>query len=179
MNSQLVLVHNTIQVLNNLSLANTRIANPTGLPSNIICKKGNLPQSSLQILNSVPNLKVSPISPQSCVVTLTGSTNPTCSGLCNGTATFDLSGCTNSPYQIQWLNTDLSAPCQVLPPAVDFGDNYTSSTYSVNALCGCGTQYTVLFENMLGEQFAVAVSIINPIPTFLTFSQTQPNCNGV
>lgn len=179
LNSQLVLVHNTIQVLNNLSLANTQITNPTVLPSNIICKKGNLPQSSLQILNSVPNLKVSPISPQSCVVTLTGSTNPTCSGLCNGTATFDLSGCTNSPYQIQWLNTDMSAPCQVLPPAVDFGDNYTSPTYSVNALCGCGTQYTVLFENMLGEQFAVAVSIINPIPTFLTFSQTQPNCNGV
>ena len=178
-NSNIELVFNTIQVLNTVDIVNSQFSNTSLYKSNLICQKNNIPTSVLNSLLGVSHLSVSKISPQSCIVTLTGSTNPTCSGLCNGTATFNLSGCTNSPYQIQWLNTDMSAPCQILPPAVDFSDNYTSSTYSVGSLCGCGTVYSVLFENFLGEQFVVAVPIFNPPPTFLSFSSTQPNCNGV
>lgn len=177
-NSQIQLSQNTFQVSQNIFINNSQFSNPSTLKTNIICQKSSLPQISLQALLNVSNLKVTQITPQACTIVLSGSTNPTCSGLCNGTATFNLSGCTNAPYAIQWLNTDPSGPCQTLPTAVDFSDNFTSPTYTVNGLCGCGTQYTVLFENSNGEQFAVQVAIINPAPTLLAFSQTQPTCNG-
>ncbi len=172
------LQNNTFQISQNLTLNNVQITNTSGVKSNIICQKNTLPTTVLTHLSSVPNLKLSQLTPQACIVTLTNSTNPTCSGACDGTATFNLSGCTNAPYSIQWLNTDPSTPCQTLPPAVDFSDNFTSTTYTVGNLCGCGTQYIVLFENSLGEQAAVQVSIINPAATLLSFSKVLPNCNG-
>lgn len=174
-NCQLNLSNNTFQISDQITISNSTIQN-SGTKSNIICRKNTLAASVLNTLTGVTNLSVSPLAPQACTVALTSFSNPTCSGLCNGTAVFNLSGCTNPPYVIQWLNTDPSGPCQTLPPAEG---GYSASTYSVNALCGCGTQYTVLFENAIGEQYAVQVSIINPAATLLAFSTTQPTCNGL
>ena len=175
-NAQLELNSNIIQSLNLVDIKNSNITNNTTLKTKWICKKSLLSINESAELNAVPNLVLSPLAPTSGSVTLTGSTNPTCSGLCNGTATFNLSGFSNPPYVIQWVNVDPSPPCQVLPPAVS---SYAGSTYSVNTLCGCGTQYSVLFENSIGEIVVVQVGIINPTATLLSFSQTQPTCNGL
>lgn len=100
--------------------------------------------------------------PSSCIFTLVGYTNPSAFGLCDGTATISLAGCTNPPYQIQWINTNPNPACQTLPPNET---NFTGTTYSVNTLCGCGTSYNVLVENSIGEQAAIPVAIYNPAPT--------------
>ena len=176
LNAQLELINNTIQAIGFVDVINSRIVNNTTAKSLLICNKTTLNSTEQSELNTVNNLRVGPVSPTACIVTLVSSTNPTCSGLCNGTAVFNLAGCTNPPYTIQWLNADPSPPCQVLPPAEGA---YAGSTYSVNTLCGCGTQYAVLFENSVGEQFVVQVSITNPAATLLSFSQTQPTCNGL
>lgn len=176
-NASVTFDNTTIQAKNSLiSQQNTSVAANPAKTNRLIVDKSKLSQSQLSLLNNVSGLQLKGISPQSCVVTLTSSTNPTCFGNCDGKAVFNLSGCTNPPYIIQWLNADPSAPCQQLPPAELA---WPSATYSVNTLCGCGTQYTVLFENALGEQFAVQVSIVNPSATLLTFSSTMPTCNGL
>ncbi len=97
-----------------------------------------------------------------CSITLVGSSNPTAFNLCNGTMTISLTNCTNPPYQIQWINTNPSPACQTLPPTES---NFIGTTYTVNTLCGCGTQYNVLVTNSLGEQSSIPVVIINPAPT--------------
>lgn len=166
----------TMQAENTLSLQGTILSANPSKTNRLITNKNKLSPAQKDQIDGIAGLKFGNISSQACVVTLAGSSNPTCFGLCDGTATFDLSGCTNSPYIIQWLNPDPSASCQTLPP-VELA--WPSATYSVNTLCGCGTQYSVLFENSLGEQFAVQFSVANPAATLLTFSSTQPSCNGV
>lgn len=175
-NANLELNHNTIQAKGTVELLNSNIANNTSQKTKLICKKNTLTLAETTEFSSASNVSISPLAPTSGGVTLVGFTNPTCSGLCNGTATFDLSGFSDPPYVIQWVNGDPSPPCQVLPPA-QFG--YASTSYSVNTLCGCGTQYSVLFENAIGEIVVVQVGITNPTATLLTFSQTQPTCFGL
>ncbi len=166
--------NNIIQVNDKVEIINSNLVNTTSSKINFICTKDNLSTLELNELNAVSNLKLSKLAPAACVVTLTSFTNPTCAGLCNGTAVFDLSACTNPPFSIQWL----SVPCSsVLPPAQGA---YTGSTYSVNTLCGCVAAYSVLFENNLSEQFVFPfVPIVDPPATILSFSQTQPTCFGL
>lgn len=166
----------TIQARNAVASQGAVVTANTASTNRLITDKTKLSGQQLTQLGNVSGLALGSIAPQSCVVTLTSSTNPTCFGNCDGKAVFNLSGCTNPPYIIQWLNADPSTPCQQLPPAEL---SYTAATYSVNTLCGCGTQYSVLFENALGEQFAVQVSIVNPSATLLTFTSVQPSCNGL
>ncbi len=175
--ANLELNNNTIQAKSLVEITNSNISNSSTQKTKLICKQAELSVSERAELNSVSYLAISPLSPTSGSVSIIGvPTNPTCSGLCNGTVNFDLSTFSNPPYIIQWINGDPSPPCQVLPPA-EFG--YVSSTYSVNTLCGCGTQYSVLFENSIGEIIVIQVGIINPSATLLLFSQTQPTCNSL
>jgi hypothetical protein len=79
--------------------------------------------------------------PLTCSPTVVGYTNPTGSGLCNGTLTVNLSSCSNPPYDIQWFNPT----CSPLPSAI--------------------SQYVVLITNALGEQSVLSVSFSDPMPT--------------
>lgn len=172
-NSQVDLSNNLIQASNGLTISNSQITNLSAVKSKIICQKNNLPASTLQSLTNVSNLSISPISPQACAVPNPTVVFPTCQGVCDGVTIFDLSGCSNSPYIIQWIN---GACPTTLPPAEGA---YVGATYSVNTLCGCSSQYLVLFENSLGEQVAVPVPMVDPPATILNFSFTQPTCNGL
>jgi gliding motility-associated-like protein len=172
-NAHIDLTNNILQASGTFNNTNSQFTNLTNSPSKIICKKNSLSPINLQLLNSVSNLNVAPISPQACAVPTPTVVFPTCQGVCDGIATFDLSGCSNPPYIIQWINP----PCaSTLPPAEGA---YVGATYSVNTLCGCSSQYLVLFENALGEQTAVSVPIVDPPATILNFSSTQPSCNGL
>lgn len=175
-NSTVDIENTTIQVKNNFNLYSSSFTNLSNRKNRFICSINGISDANRTAINNINNTVFAPFSPLACVVNLVSSTDPTCSGLCDGTAVFDLSGCTNPTYEIQWLNSDPSVPCQTLPPAELA---YASSTYSVNSLCGCGTKYFVIFTNLIGDQVGIEVSIINPTPTFLTFSQTQPTCNGL
>jgi gliding motility-associated-like protein len=172
-NSQIDLSNNLIQASNGLAMNNSQISNTSTVKSKIICQKNNLPASTLQSLTNISNLSISPISPQACAVPSPTVVFPTCQGVCDGITIFDLSGCSNSPYIIQWIN---GACPSTLPPAEGA---YVGATYSVNTLCGCSSQYLVLFENSLGEQVAVPVPMVDPPATILNFSFTQPTCNGL
>lgn len=174
-NATLNLVNNTLQITDSVVIDNSRLVVTGNEKTAIICQKNELLPFTLAQLKSIEGLTLSQMMPAACLVTLSGSSNPSCSNNCNGTASFNLSGCTNSPYSIQWLNTDPSVACQTLPPAENA---YAGTSYSVNTLCGCGTQYIILFENAVGEQFAIQLTITNPAATLLTFAQTQPTCNG-
>jgi hypothetical protein len=172
-NSQIDLSNNLIQASNGLTINNSQITNLSTVKSKIICQKNNLPASTLQSLTNISNLSITPISPQACAVPSPTIVFPTCQGVCDGITIFDLSGCSNSPYIIQWIN---GACPSTLPPAEGA---YVGTTYSVNTLCGCSSQYLVLFENSLGEQVAVPVPMVDPPATILNFSFTQPTCNGL
>ncbi|MES2515691.1 MAG: gliding motility-associated C-terminal domain-containing protein [Bacteroidota bacterium] len=172
-NTQLDLSNNLIQASNLLTVNNSQITNSALLKTNIICQKSMLPSATLSALNSVSNLKVTPISPQACSVPSPTVVFPTCQGVCDGIAIFNLSGCSNPPYIIQWING--TCPSN-LPPAEAA---YTGTTYSVNALCGCSSQYLVVFENAIGEQTAGSFGMVDPPATILNFSTTQPTCNGL
>ncbi len=172
-NARLVFDNNLFQATTRVDVNNSQITNPTATKSKIICPLNNLQPSVLQTLHSVSNLSVNPIMPQACVVPNPTVVFPTCQGLCNGVAIFNLSGCTNPPYLIQWINPVCSSS---LPPAQPA---FSGTTYSVNTLCGCSSQYLVIFENALGEQAAVSVGVVDPPATILNFSQTQPTCNNL
>ena len=174
-NGQIELDNNTIQVSNRIDMVNASISHSSKSKTRLICRKNELSPSNFKTLSTVPNLKISPLASMACAVSLTNSSDPTCAGARNGTATFDLSGCTNPPYEIQWINTDPSAACQTLPNAEGA---FTGTTYTVNNIYGCGQVYTVLFTNSVGEQTAVQVPIINPAPTILSPSYIQPTCFG-
>lgn len=172
-NSQIDLSNNLIQASNGFSINNSQITNLSTVKSKIICQKNNLPSGTLQSLTNISNISVTPLSPQACAVPNPTVTFPTCQGVCNGIALFDLSGCSNPPFIIQWINGACPA---ALPPAEGA---YVGATYSVNTLCGCSSQYLVIFENTLGEQTAVPVPMVDPPATILNFSTTQPTCNGL
>ena len=172
-NSQIDLSNNLIQASNGLAINNSQITNTSTVKSKIICQKNTLPASTLQSLTNISNVSITPISPQACAVPSPTIVFPTCQGVCDGITIFDLTGCSNSPYIIQWIN---GACPSTLPPAEGA---YVGTTYSVNTLCGCSSQYLVLFENSLGEQVAVPVPMVDPPATILNFSFTQPTCNGL
>lgn len=111
----------------------------------------------------IDNINKTPV-PLSCNVTLVGSTNPTAFGLCDGTMTLSLAACSNPPYSIQWSNPDLNPPCQQLPPDEIA---FTGTIYTVNTLCGCGSPYSFLIRNAIGEEVAPGVVMVNPAPTGL------------
>lgn len=175
-NSQMDLEHNTIQIFNTITLNNAQFTTHSNQKSTIICKKNDLSASTLNTFANASSFNVVKISPQACAITLISRTDPTCKGICDGTVAFDLSSCTNAPYIIQWTNTDPSAACQTLPPAEVA---FPGATYSVNALCACTDQYSVYFENAIGEGFLISVPMANPSATSIIFSQTQPTCNGL
>ena len=101
-NSTLNLSNNTIQVNSSVSINNSTFKNTSGGRNRFIVLQNNANQQAVLQLSQVANRTVNPLSPLACTVTLTSSSNPTCFGLCNGTAVFNLSGCTNAPYLIQW-----------------------------------------------------------------------------
>ncbi|MES2761955.1 MAG: gliding motility-associated C-terminal domain-containing protein [Bacteroidota bacterium] len=172
-NTYLDLSNNLIQASNLLTITNSQIINSAAVKSNIICQKNILPSVTLQALGNVSNLKVTPISPQACIVPTPTIVFPTCQGVCDGIAIFNLSGCSDPPYIIQWING--TCPSNLPPPE----GAYSGTTYSVNALCGCSSQYLVVFENIIGEQTAVSFGMVDPPATILNFSTTQPTCNGL
>ena len=165
-----------IQIVNNITVTNSSFKNQTGSIHKIICNHDVVSKDVLSRLQSIPNISLKKLMPQACNPTLIGFTRPTCAGVCDGTATFNLAGCSNPPYSTTWL-PDPTTPCAVYPPA-DFG--VVGPTYTVTNICGCGTDFTVLFENNIGEQGIVTISgLTNPTGTFLTFTTTQPSCNGL
>ncbi len=175
LNANVSLNNTTLNAKTAFSLNNSNLQGINNTLNRLIVPGTNLSASQITALSN-SNLSVTPPIPQACNPTLTGSSNPTCPGLCNGTATINLAGCSNPPYIIQWLNAGPAGPCQNLPP-VELA--FAGPVYTVNTLCGCGTQYAVLIENALGEQNVVNVGIIDPTPTLMFFSFTQPTCNGL
>ena len=172
-NAKLIFENNLFQVTTGIDISNVQITNPPVVKSKIICPLNNLQALVLQTLNNVSNLFVNPITPQACVVPTPTVVSPACQGLCNGVAVFDLTGCTNPPYSIQWINPVCSSSLPPNQPA------FSGTTYSVNTLCGCSSQYLVIFENAIGEQSAVSFGVVDPPATILNFSQTQPTCNNL
>jgi len=113
----------------------------------------------------------------SCSVINTANTNPTCSGACDGTMTFTVPvACTSNPVYAVWST---GGSCTAIPT----GTIAAGATYTVGGICGCGTQYSVIFTNdpttqdSTYEQFNI--SIADPIPAKVnTFTLIQPSCFG-
>lgn len=176
-NSKLYLQDNLIQVYNTVTLDAVTISTAVQAKSKIICKKSDLTPQTLNILQNDNGLVVAQIlSPAACTVTKLTETNPTCSGVCDGTVAFNLSGCADPNFDIQWIN---SVGC-LTPPAES---SYSSNTYSVGTLCGCSQQYQVIFINPElpgpGGQLAISVAMTDPPATTLFFIPTRPTCNGL
>jgi|GEM_PF-6328867 len=169
------LKQNILQISNNITLNSSSFTNQTNSSNKIICNKVLLQSNTLSALSSIPNTTLKQLIPTACNPTLVTFAKPTCAGACDGYAVFNLSGCSNPPYSTTWI-PDPTTPCASYPPA-DFGIMVT--TYTVNNICGCGTDFTVLFENNIGEQGVVIISgLTNPSATLLTFTSSQPSCNG-
>ncbi|MBS1636544.1 MAG: gliding motility-associated C-terminal domain-containing protein [Bacteroidetes bacterium] len=176
-NANLYLDNVTMLAKNGWTSQSVVLATSPGSKNRLILDKSQLSQQQNNYFAGVGGLQFAALAPASCTASVTASTAPTCFQLCNGTATISLSGCTNPPYDLQWLNAEVATPlCQNLPP-VEIG--YASTTYTVNGMCPCSTPYQLLVTNALGEQTAVSVLMPNPPATLLSFSSTQPTCNGL
>ena len=113
-----------------------------------------------------------------CAVTNTGHTDPTCSGACNGNMTFNIPAiCTSNPVYAVW-NTG-GGSCTTIPT----GTLTPGTTYTVGGICGCGTQYSVIFTNDPTTQDSTYaqfnISIADPIPAKVnSFILRPPTCFG-
>jgi len=132
LNSSAVLNNVTFNAKNSFLLTNSNVTGAASVNNRLIVPGNNLNAAQISALTG-SNISIKIPIPQACNPTLVGSTNPTCQGLCNGTATINLAACSNPPYTIQWLNAGPAAPCQALPP---FEPAYVSSTYSVIPFAG-------------------------------------------
>jgi large repetitive protein len=113
----------------------------------------------------------------SCSVVNTDNDNPTCAGACNGTMTFTVpAGCTSNPVYAVWST---GFGCTSIPT----GTVAAGGTYTVGGICGCGTQYSVIFTNDPNSQDSTYaqfnISIADPIPAKVnSFTLIQPSCFG-
>lgn len=113
----------------------------------------------------------------SCSVVNTTNSNPTCAGACNGTMTFTVPvGCTSNPVYAVWST---GFGCTTIPT----GTITPGGTYTANGICGCGTQYSVIFTNDPNSQDSTYaqfnISIADPIPARVnSFTLIQPTCFG-
>lgn len=112
-----------------------------------------------------------------CSVVNTANTNPTCAGACDGTMTFTVpAGCSSNPVYAVWST---GFGCTAIPT----GTIAAGSTYTATGICGCGTQYSVIFTNDPNTQDSTyaqfTISIADPIPARVnSFTLIQPTCFG-
>ncbi len=112
-----------------------------------------------------------------CAVTNTLNTLPTCAGSCNGSMSFTIPvACTSNPVYAVWST---GGSCTAIPT----GTLTPGTTYTVGSICGCGTQYSVVFTNDLITQDSTYaqfnIPIADPIPAKInSFILKQPSCFG-
>ncbi len=117
-------------------------------------------------------------SPLACTVSNPTITLPVCFGVCNGTASFNLSSCAQAvgggAYSAQWVSGSCATSFVNPNPAT-----ITGTPYVQNNICCCQQSYNVIFfEN--GVPFTskpVAVTCPGEAIAFPTL--TQPSCNGL
>jgi gliding motility-associated-like protein len=178
-NGLINLNHSTIFIRDGLILGNSGITGVSNTSNKLIAPQVGLTSQQIADLSNNNGFDFKTPIPAACTPTLLGTTNPTCKGLCNGTATISLPGCIPN-FVLQWVNTNSTGEvsCTNLPPAELA---YASTIYTVNTLCKCSDQYVLLIteNNGSGAQYAVAVGVNDPISTILSFSTTPPICNGL
>ncbi len=175
-NAHITLSHTILYANQKLSMSSILGIEATG--NKVIAPKDGLSISQINDLTTSDGLTFKTPMPASCSPTLVAFSNPTCKGLCNGSATISIAGCLNMPVNVSWINTNTSgdAFCALTPTATS---GFNSFTYTVNTLCRCPDQYIALFEDALGNADPVFISITDPPQTLLSFTSTQPTCNGL
>ena len=167
-------VHSSIVVKNDLTLGSNINFNSSDL---ILVANSNNP--SLYHVDSQVNFgssyKIVNPSPQACTITYS-FTNPTCTGLCDGSITigFDV-GCNTGPYDLIF-NT--SASC--IPSGTN---NISPPTLVLSNLCGCGGNLLDILVFDAGG-FVTSLNQLNmpSIPTPINmsfFGAVQPLCFGL
>ena len=176
-NANLTLEHTTLFAKNQLIIGSSGINGVLNTGNKLIAPQTGLTNSQINILSNSSSYSFKTPIPAACTPSLIGFSNPTCKGLCNGTATISLANCTAFPATIQWINTNATGDpfCAQLPLPQS---NYSSTIYTVNTLCRCSDQYVVLVTDNTGAQGVVNLSITDPPPTIFSFSSTSPTCNG-
>ncbi|HXB41002.1 MAG TPA: SprB repeat-containing protein, partial [Bacteroidia bacterium] len=112
-----------------------------------------------------------------CAVTNTSNKPPTCSGACNGTMIFAIPlACSSNPVYAVWST---GGGCTTIPT----GTLTPGTSYTVSNVCGCGTQYSVVFtNNPITQDSTYAqynISLADPIPAKINnFILKQPSCFG-
>ncbi|MGZ3864653.1 MAG: T9SS type B sorting domain-containing protein [Bacteroidia bacterium] len=109
-------------------------------------------------------------------------TQPTCSGVCDGTITFDIPSATcsgNDTILAVWGNLP---GCTVIPTAT-FVPGNTPTTYIVDSLCSSLNQYGVTFCNNVNQDTIwyapPGIAMANPQPPQVkTIAITPPKCFG-
>ena len=175
-NSLVSLNHSVIQA-NAFNIGASQIKGIVNTGNKIIVPNTEFTQQQINYLGSATSgISLKTPIPAACSPTWLGSTQPTCKGLCNGTSTISLAGCTG-PDTLQWFNFGVG-PCQILPPAQTA---FVGATYTVNTLCGCGSSYALLVTDNTGAQYYLpnAGTVVDPNPTFITYSKTPPTCSGL
>ncbi len=167
-------VHSSIVVKNDLTMGSNIIFHSTDM---ILVANANNP--SLYHVNSQINFgssyKIVNPSPQACTVTYS-FTNPTCTGLCNGSITigFD-AGCNTGPYDLIFNTASSCIPSGT--------NNISPPTLVLSNLCGCGGNLLdILVFDING--FVTSLNQLNmpAIPTPINmslFGPTQPKCFGL
>ncbi len=177
-NATLTLNHATLYAKNALNVGLGLISGIENTGNRLIATLTGLTAQQTASLTNNAAFKFDNPMPASCTPTLTSFANPTCKGLCNGSATISIAGCLNMPVNISWLNTNTTSDpfCAQIPTATV---GYTATIYTVNTLCRCSDQYIVLFEDALGNTEPVFISMTDPPQTLLSFTSTQPTCNSL
>ncbi|HWY11680.1 MAG TPA: T9SS type A sorting domain-containing protein [Bacteroidia bacterium] len=92
-----------------------------------------------------------------------------CSGLCDGIATFSISGATG-PYSVSITNTACSTPTT---------SQFASNTYTISNLCPCSALYTFNFfdvnNSLIGTQ---SVRILTSPPLSVFAYNSAISCSG-
>ncbi|HEX7415025.1 MAG TPA: SprB repeat-containing protein, partial [Bacteroidia bacterium] len=115
---------------------------------------------------------------------ITGSsTQPTCSGNCDGTITFNIPAAECSGSDTIFLHWANSINCTTQLRDTFFTSG-SPSTYSVGDICACLDQYPSIFSNNIAEDTVYAsplgVSMANPRPPQIQnpFTPFPPSCFG-
>ncbi len=112
-----------------------------------------------------------------CAFTFTVQSAPLCAASCDGIVSFTIPASCAGPltYTATWIAAaGCSAPAGTPATILSFG------TYTQSNVCGCGSNYTVLFADNLGN-FAGSASVPVTAPSVITafLSPVKPLCNGV
>lgn len=101
-------------------------------------------------------------------LTIINQVNPICSGMCNGSVTFSISGGT-MPYTLMNLGTT-SCTVAAIPP-------FSTNTITVSGLCPCSYNFMVLdaTASIIGSQM---VSILAPATLNAILTKTNVCCNS-